>query len=113
MAENEAMGSDISFGDHVRVADCDATRRGGWAGLVGQCLGFTTPSVTGVNVIGSSKGDLAFNLHFDDDSVTDAWFDPDLLEYIDHAEGTQATIGNTRLVRDASGDWHRTAEKET
>jgi hypothetical protein len=107
------MGADISFGDRVRVADCEATRSGGWAGLTGQCLGFTTPSVTGVKVIGNSEGDLAFNLHFDEDSVNDAWFGPDLLQRIDHAEGTQVIVGSTRLVRDASGEWRRIAEEET
>ena len=71
---NGEMGASVSFGDHVRhvrIVETDETRRGGWAGLVGQCDGFTTPSVTGVRVVGG-PADLAFSVHFEDGSVPDA-----------------------------------------
>ncbi|HTT92189.1 MAG TPA: hypothetical protein VMF65_21730 [Acidimicrobiales bacterium] len=106
------MPGEISFGDHVRVIEGDETRRGGWAGLLGQCYGVTTPSVTGVEVIGGSKGDIAFNVHFDDDSIADAWFHPVHIDYVDHAGGTESTIPNTRLVRDATGQWHQVESEE-
>jgi len=40
------MEAGISFGDNVRIIDTDETRQGGWAGLTGSCMGFTTPSIT-------------------------------------------------------------------
>ncbi len=61
---NGIVAGDISFGDQVRVVENDQTP-GGWAGLLGDCYGITTPSVTGVAVIGCSDGDVAFNIHFD------------------------------------------------
>jgi hypothetical protein len=100
------MGANVSFADHVRIVDAHETRRGGWAGHHGKCWGITTPSVTGVQVIGGTEGDLAFNVHFDEDTVPDAWFHPDLVEYVDHAAGTDIRVGNHHLVRDAAGDWH-------
>jgi hypothetical protein len=64
-------------------------------GRDGQCWGITTPSVTGVEVVGGSVGDLAFNVHFDHEAIADAWFRPDLVEYLDHVPGTDATVGDT------------------
>ena len=94
----------ISFGDHVRVAATPVTTQLGLAGLVGQVYGETTPSVTGITVIGESAADYAINVQLEDqeDSI---WFAPQLLEFIDHAAGTEITIGSKRLVRDASGEW--------
>ena len=64
-------------------------------------------------VVGGSDGDLAFIDHFDDESVPAAWFHPDLVEYIDHAEGTRARIGDTRLlVRGSAGNGIRWRRKE-
>jgi hypothetical protein len=104
--QTAVMGADISFADHVRIVDASETRRGGWAGRQGQCWGITTPSITGVRVIGGTEGDLAFNIHFDEDTVPDAWFHPDLVEYVDRAAGTDMTVGDLHVVRDSAGDRH-------
>jgi hypothetical protein len=58
-----------------------------------------------VQVIGGTESDLAFNVHFDEDAVPDAWFHPNLVEYVDHAAGTDMRVGNRHVVRDAVGDW--------
>jgi hypothetical protein len=94
----------ISFGDKVRVASTSLTVSLGLAGLTGQVYGETTPSVTGVEVIGGSAADYAINVQLDgrDEPL---WFAPDLLEFVDHAPGTEIVIGNKRLVRRASGEW--------
>ena len=98
------MEAGISFGDNVRIIDTDETRQGGWAGLTGSCMGFTTPSITGVEVVGG-PADQALHVQFDSDSIANAWFHPDLVEYVDYAPGTEITIGDTRLVREPTGEW--------
>src|SRR5438128_899357 len=94
----------ISFGDNVRVASTPLTVSLGLAGLTGQVYGETTPSITGVEVIGGAAADYAINVQLDgrDKSL---WFAPELLEFVDHAPGTEIVIGNKRLVRTASGEW--------
>jgi len=103
---NGRMEAGISFGDNVRIIDTDETRQGGWAGLTGSCMGFTTPSITGVEVVGG-PADQALHVQFDSDSIANAWFHPDLVEYVDYAPGTEITIGDTRLVREPTGEWRR------
>ena len=95
----------ISFGDRVRILVTDETRASGHAGWVGQCYGFTTPSVTAVEVVGPEGPDDAFSIHFEAEGV-DAWFSPSVVELVDHGAGTEAQIGDTRLVRDEHGEWH-------
>ena len=97
----------VDFGDRVRILMTDATRTSGHAGLVGQCYGITTPSLTGVQVVGLAGEDRALNVYFDDGG--DAWFAPEVVELVDHGAGTEVTIGDTRLVRDEHGDWQRPA----
>lgn len=94
----------ISFGDNVRVVSAPLTSALNLAGLTGVVYGETTPSVTGVEVIGAVTADYAINVKLDgrDDAP---WFVPELLEFVDHAPGTEMVIGNKRLVRDASGEW--------
>jgi hypothetical protein len=94
----------IAFGDNVRVAETPLTTSLGLAGLIGMVYGETTPSVTGAEVVGETAIDYAINVHFDarDEAI---WFTPDLLEFVDHAPGTEFVIGNKRMVRNASGDW--------
>jgi hypothetical protein len=94
-----------SLGDNVRIRATNDTTASGHAGKAGVCYGFTTPSVTGVDVIGSSDLDRAYNVGFEEG--VDAWFAPDLVEIIDHAPGTEITVGNEHLVRDAEGNWHK------
>jgi len=87
-----------------RIVDDSDTQQAGYAGLEGTCWGFTTPSVTSVNVIGGTEEDLAFNVHFAD-GPDDVWFAPHLVGLVDHASGTTVTIGEKQLIRDAHGEW--------
>mgnify|MGYP000285989531 CR=1 FL=1 len=81
----------IAFGDNVRVVSTPLTVSLGLAGLTGAVYGETTPSVTGVEVIGGAAHDYAINVQLDgrDESL---WFAPELLEFVDHAPGTVAFV---------------------
>lgn len=94
----------MAFGDNVRVRTVDVTTRAGLAGLVGQFRGETTPSVTGVSVIGGSHDDYAINVFFEG-RAGDFWFSSDLLELVDHAPGTVLRSGDATWTRNASGEW--------
>lgn len=94
----------ISFGDNVQVCDVRITRDLALAGLKGEVFGVTTPSVTGVEVIGTLTADVAINVHFP--SLNKAfWIAPDLLEFLDHGVGTVITIGTHKLVRQSDASW--------
>ncbi len=97
-----------SFGDNVRIRSTPETERLSLAGRQGTVSGFTTPSVTGVEVIGSPPEDYALAVMFEDAPVQDAWFAADLVEFIDHAPGTEIRVGNIKAVRNADGTWNET-----
>lgn len=91
------------FGDRVRIARTRLTEESGHAGRAGTCYGFTTPSVTGVEVIGDTAEDLALAVSFE---VSDTvWFAPDLIELVDHGAGTVAQVGTKTYVRTEDGQW--------
>ncbi|MEQ9247440.1 MAG: hypothetical protein RLO21_15765 [Nitratireductor sp.] len=96
----------ISFGDTVRIRTTSITQKTGHAELVGQVFGETTPSSTGIDVIGELAGDYAINVYFEDKS-TDAWFDPALLEFVDHGAGTELRLDGVdkKWVRSEDGTW--------
>ena len=94
----------ITFGDNVRVVSTPLTVSLGLAGLTGQVYGETTPSVTRVEVVGGAAADYAINVQLNGREET-VWFAPELLEFVDHAPGTEIVIGNKRMVRTASGEW--------
>ena len=94
----------LSFGDNAMILSSKETDDLGLSGKKGQVYGETTPSVTGVEVIGKMEKDYAINL-FVEEMEQDFWFAPQLLELIDHAEGTEIIIGNHRAVRKADGSW--------
>src|SRR5262245_29504045 len=83
--------SNISFGDHVRLLSTPETEALGAAGRVGQVFGETTPSVSGVKVVGQLVGDYALNVHFEG-LIDTFWFAPELLEIVDHAAGTEIRL---------------------
>ena len=89
----------ISFGDTVRVL-------AGYADLVGTVYGETTPSVTGVVVIGDVAADHAINVHFKEKNAS-VWFDPRLLQFVDHGAGQEITIEGVenKWVRNEDGEW--------
>lgn len=96
----------VSFGDNVRVRSTPLTQQLGLADLVGNVRGETTPSVTGIKVIGESGEDHAIHVFFDDRNEG-FWFAPDLLEFIDHAPGTEIRLDGVpkKWVRSATGEW--------
>jgi hypothetical protein len=104
-----AESSPISFGDRVRVRQTPATEAAGVAGLVGDVYGETTPSVTGVNVIGELKEDYALNVHFEQ-REGEFWFNAGDLEFVDHRPGTVITIKGVdkKWVRTETGEWEET-----
>ena len=67
--------------------------------------GFTTPSVTSVVAVGGAHNDLAFNVGFADG--VDEWFAPEVVDFVDHAAGTEMQIGEHRFVRSADGEWQQ------
>lgn len=83
------------------------------AGLTGQVYGATTPSVTGVLVIGVLTRDYAINVHFDGKTET-FWFASELLEFVDHAAGTEIRLDGVpkKWTRNASGDWIETPDRK-
>lgn len=96
----------ISFGDHVRIRRHPDTEATGLADQVGEVRGVTTPSVTAVDVIGRSESDCAFNVHVEHLN-REAWFSPELLEFIDHAPGTTITLAGVpkTWTRTNDGEW--------
>ncbi len=100
--------SPVSFGDNVQVRRTPETEALGLADLRGQVYGETTPSVTGVPVIGSASEDYAINVSFDD-REGEYWFAPHLLDLVDHGPGTEIRLEGVdkRWVRQASGEWLR------
>ncbi len=91
------------LGDTVRIASTPETTAAGYGDRTGTCYGFTTPSLTGVEVIGPGLTDDALNVGFDDG--TTAWFDPALVIFLDVNAGQVVLIGDKRLVRASSGEW--------
>jgi hypothetical protein len=96
-----------SFGDNVVIRSTPETVSAGVAGKTGSVSGFTTPSVTGVDVVGGTAEDYALAVMFDDDTP-DTWFREDLIQFVDHGVGTEIRIGNMKAVRAADGSWVET-----
>lgn len=96
----------VSFGDNVRIRVTKETEAAGVAGLKGQVYGETTPSVTGVEVIGTLASDFAINVHLEVRGEA-YWFAPELVEFVDHAAGTEIRLkgADTRWIRTEDGGW--------
>lgn len=103
---NEFSSASPSFGDKVRVRFSTETESKGVAGLIGQVFGETTPSVTGVEVIGELTSDFAINVFFEERKES-FWFAPDLVEFIDHSPGTEITLDGVakKWIRTDTGEW--------
>ena len=94
--------------DNVRIVQTPDTERLGYAGKLGVCRGFTTPSVTGVEVVGEADDDFALAVRFDD-LDSEVWFSVDLVDLVDHAPGTTISVGDSySAVRRADGSWKET-----
>jgi hypothetical protein len=94
----------IAFGDRVRIRSAEPSENLGIAGLTGAVQGHTTPSVTGVEVVGQSSKDLAISVRLDG-QATQLWFAEELLEFLDHAAGTTVEIAGSKLIRDEYKEW--------
>ena len=105
--------TNITFGDNVRLRSTPETKALGVAGRVGQVYGETTPSVTGITVVGQLVGDYALNVHFEGRTDT-LWFTPELLEFVDHSAGTEITFDGVpkKWTRSASGEWVESSQKK-
>jgi hypothetical protein len=98
-----------TFGDHVRVIDTHETQAVSLAGVHGTVSGFTTPSVTGVEVIGRPNDDYAVAVMIEARNDETYWFAEDLLEFLDHAPGTEVWVSGApfKEIRNADGSWRR------
>lgn len=98
--------SGISYGDNVRILRTPETERLGLADMIGNVYGETTPSETAVTVIGGTASDYALNVYFDtlDSSF---WFVPHLLEFVNHAPGTEVYVHGSdfKSVHQRDGSW--------
>jgi hypothetical protein len=96
----------IDFGDTVRVRSTPETESAGLAHLVGPVYGVTTPSVTGVSVVGAGTEDRAINVFFEARGEA-VWLAPHLLEFVDDGAGAVVEIKGApqRWVRTADGAW--------
>lgn len=96
----------VSFGDNVRIRATNETEAAGVAGLTGQVYGETTPSVTNVDVIGSPSTDFAIAVHIEQRDET-LWFAPELVEFLDHAPGTEIKLDGVakKWTRTEDGGW--------
>jgi len=81
--------------------------------MTGQIFGDTTPSVTGISVIGNLKMDYAVNVHIEGRKES-LWFAPELLEFIDHGAGTEIRFNGIprKWTRDESGEWIETRDRK-
>jgi hypothetical protein len=93
-----------SFADRVRIRECPDTIAASVALLEGEVYGFTTPSVTGVEVVGGAPDDYAINVSLEPSGAC-LWFRPDLVEFIDHNAGAEVVVGNVKAVRQTDGTW--------
>ena len=82
-----------------------ATVNQGVAGQIGIVYGLTTPSQTGVEVIGNSTDDYAIAVTIEGSSSA-IWLPENFLEPVDRQLGTTVQIGSRRLIRDEQGQWH-------
>jgi hypothetical protein len=96
------------FGDRVRIKESPETLSARVAGLEGDVYGFTTPSVTGVEVIGGAPDDYALNVSLPDRDA-ELWFRPDLVELLHHNPGTVMQVGDVQAVRQPDGSWLETS----
>lgn len=87
----------ISFGDNVKILSCNKTDELGLTGKVGEVLGETTPSSTGVTYIGDDKDDYVINVAFEELN-TEYWIVPDLLELVPGNDEKKKTANTSTVI---------------
>lgn len=95
-----------SFGNKVKIKNSPETETKDLAGKIGEIYGHTTPTVTGVEVIGQTDKDFALNIYFDDLKES-FWFDESLIEQLDNGAGTEMTLDgiDKKWTKDSNGNW--------
>ena len=89
----------ISYGDNVKILSSDKTDELGLSGKIGEVLGETSPSSTGVSFIGDDKDDYVINVAFEEPNA-EYWFVPDLLELVVEEAGTDTTVDAPQSVNE-------------
>lgn len=92
----------IPMGHRVRIRGTKITLTAGLAGRSGTLAGFTKPSYSGVAVIGEAKEDVAFAVQFENPD-TQAWFAPELLEFIGRTSTLEIEISGKHWTWSADG----------
>jgi hypothetical protein len=103
---------DITFADTVRVKATPETEAAGLAGLTGEVVGQSVPSISGASpIIGSLTEDYAVNVFFADRNEGH-WFAEQLLEFVAHTPGAELRLDGVagQWVRDADGKWELPAD---
>ena len=100
------MPLEISFGDTVQVLDTPETQALGIADGRGSVFGHTTPSSTGIEVVGARSRDYGINVYFDE-LDRGVWLAEELLAFVDHGAGGVMTLDGVdkQWVRAADGSW--------
>ena len=101
----------FGFADNVQIRSSPATEEAGVAGLAGEVYGWTTPSVTGVDVIGGAPDDTAMNV-FVSEREENYWLNPELVELVDVGAGATMTIGSKSFIKTEKGDWKEVSEEQ-
>ena len=93
----------IGMFDTVRIRATAETEQLGIAGRMALVHGWTTPSVTEVQVVGIAK-DRALSVQVEgrDEPIL---IDPNLVEFVDHTTGLRAKVGDRSCTRGANGEW--------
>ncbi|MGY3265570.1 hypothetical protein [Lysobacter sp. HA35] len=94
----------VGFGDTVTILETADTVGAGIAGHEGEVYGFTTPSGTGVDVVGSLAEDFAINVYVES-LGRDFWLDPSAVQLVSRPDVMEfGAAGKTiRVTRTADG----------
>ena len=87
-ARHENRPVKMTSGDRIRVHATAEAIAAGVAGLVGDVVGFCTPSATGVAVIGTTSEDSAVKVSFKE-KEGEFWFAKNQLEILGRAPGSE------------------------
>jgi glutathione S-transferase len=100
------VSAHVSYGDNVRILRTDETERLGIVEMIGNVYGETTPSESKVEVIGKLQSDYALKVYFETLQLS-YWFAPQLLEFVNHAPGTEILVHGSsfKSVRQPDGTW--------
>ncbi len=94
----------VSYGDNVKILNSDQTDELGLSGKIGEVLGETSPSSTGVSFLGDAKDDYVINVAFEEPNA-EYWFTPDLLELINQKKETGVKINPSQSIDESKKKW--------